>query len=452
MSRLAALLRSRQAPSVAALALVSVVAAGCSADTTRFNENPFASAQAPRPQPAPSVAAAPVTPVTTQPGYYGHAPQPTYSSQALPPPQPHSSRPQYSSAMPTGSVGGGRGMGSYQPPYQVETTGSVTPRTVAAVPGWSGEGGQRIIVGTGDTVDTLSRRFNVPPAAIMHANRMSGPRQLQPGQQLIIPRRLASAPAAPALGAAPATKPAAQAASRTHVVGNGDTLMKLSRRYNVSLSQLAAANNLSTTSLLRPGVRLRIPGNGPVIAAKPAPAPARQVAAAAPAPAPVQPRRVAAIEPAQTAQMAQSSSPAEPAVESSVKTAEATGGLPSFRWPVRGRIIVGYGAKANGKQNEGINVAVPEGTPIKAAEDGIVAYAGNELKGYGNLVLIRHSNGYVSAYAHASELSVKRGDNIRRGHVLGKAGQTGEVSSPQLHFEIRKGSTPVDPMQFLSGA
>ncbi len=123
--------------------------------------------------------------------------------------------------------------------------------------------------------------------------------------------------------------------------------------------------------------------------------------------------------------------------------------MPSFRWPVRGRVIAGYGAKTNGKQNDGINVAVPEGTPMKAAEDGVVAYAGNELKGYGNLVLVRHSNGYVTAYAHASELMVKRGDKVKRGQTIAKAGQTGEVGSPQLHFEIRQGSTPVDPTKFL---
>ena len=106
----------------------------------------------------------------------------------------------------------------------------------------------------------------------------------------------------------------------------------------------------------------------------------------------------------------------------------------------------------NGTQNDGINLAVPEGTPIKAADDGVVAYAGNELKGYGNLVLIRHANGFVSAYAHASELMVKRGDTIKRGQVIAHAGQTGNVTSPQLHFEIRKGSTPVDPTQYLGGA
>ena len=107
--------------------------------------------------------------------------------------------------------------------------------------------------------------------------------------------------------------------------------------------------------------------------------------------------------------------------------------------------------RPSGQQNDGINVAVPEGTPIKAAEDGVVAYAGNELKGYGNLVLVRHANGFVTAYAHASEMMVKRGETVKRGQVIAKAGQTGNVTAPQLHFEIRKGSTPVDPTQYLTG-
>jgi murein DD-endopeptidase MepM/ murein hydrolase activator NlpD len=128
---------------------------------------------------------------------------------------------------------------------------------------------------------------------------------------------------------------------------------------------------------------------------------------------------------------------------------EVTAAMPSFRWPVRGRVIAGFGPKPSGQQNDGINLAVPEGTPIKAAEDGVVAYAGNELKTYGNLVLVRHANGYVTAYAHASEILVKRDDPVKRGQIIAKAGQTGTVQAPQLHFEIRKGSTPVDPAPFL---
>jgi murein DD-endopeptidase MepM/ murein hydrolase activator NlpD len=145
--------------------------------------------------------------------------------------------------------------------------------------------------------------------------------------------------------------------------------------------------------------------------------------------------------------------PAAPAQkEQSAKEPEQTASLPAgnadFRWPARGRVISGFGG---GSGNEGINIALPEGTPVKATESGTVAYAGSEVKGYGNLVLIRHDNGFVSAYAHNGEISVKRGDKVRRGQVIAKSGQTGNVTSPQLHFEIRKGSTPVDPIPHLQG-
>ena len=163
----------------------------------------------------------------------------------------------------------------------------------------------------------------------------------------------------------------------------------------------------------------------------------------------VKPEKVVSLPAVQNAPVAKE----EPrTTETVVKAAEPSGAMPSFLWPVRGRVIAGFGSKPDGTQNDGINLAVPEGTPIKAADDGVVAYAGNELKGYGNLVLISHTNGFVSAYAHASELMVKRGDTVKRGQVIAHAGQTGNVTSPQLHFEIRKGSTPVDPTQYLGGA
>src|SRR5262249_1718318 len=228
-----------------------------------------------------------------------------------------------------------------------------------------------------------------------------------------------------------------------HTVQNGETLMSIARRNGVTLTALARANHLHTTSRLSVGDRITIPAGGPPAATAHPPA-APQVAQ----PRTPSPTKVASITPAQVANVAKE----EPrTTETVVKSAEATGAMPSFRWPVRGRVIAGFGSKPNGTQNDGINLAVPEGTPIKAADDGVVAYAGNELKGYGNLVLIRHSNGFVSAYAHASELMVKRGDSIKRGQVIADAGQTGNVTSPQLHFEIRKGSTPVDPTQYLGG-
>jgi murein DD-endopeptidase MepM/ murein hydrolase activator NlpD len=272
---------------------------------------------------------------------------------------------------------------------------------------------------------------------------------VRPGQRLVIPRYVSGG----SQTAAAATPGRAAAGGNVHVVQHGDTLMSIARHNGVTLSALAHANKLQTGSKLNIGDRITIPAGGHQVAAaaaRPAPAPA----APAPAPQVAQPHTVAATKvasaaPVQTARVAKE----EPrTTETVVKTAEPGGAMPSFRWPVKGRVIAGFGSKPNGTQNDGINLAVPEGTPIKAADDGVVAYAGNELKGYGNLVLIRHSNGFVSAYAHASELMVKRGDTIKRGQVIAHAGQTGNVTSPQLHFEIRKGSTPVDPAQYLGGA
>lgn len=143
---------------------------------------------------------------------------------------------------------------------------------------------------------------------------------------------------------------------------------------------------------------------------------------------------------------ASASQPAAPAAELPKDANAATPGNPEFRWPVKGRIIQNFG-----RNSDGINISVPEGTEVKAAEDGVVAYAGSELKGYGNLILIRHANGYVTAYGHAKQLDVKKGESVRRGQTIATAGQTGNVTSPQVLFEVRKGAAPVDPTRYLSG-
>jgi murein DD-endopeptidase MepM/ murein hydrolase activator NlpD len=435
MFRVVELLCSRRAPQAAVLALMSIGFGGCSGDmSTRLSQNPFAQSDA--------TGAVPTAPVERRelPQYA----RPQYQSQALP---PAISAPQ---SYPAGGgvSGGGRGLASYAPPARpIETTGSV-PRSVAAAraPGQ----GTTIIVGTSDTLEILARRYNVSPAAILQANGYRGPRVLSPGQQLIIPHSMAAA--APAL-TAPASRPvAASAPPSVHVVNKGDTLLSVARRNHVSAAELARANGIEPTAKLRLGMKLTVPAKAAASTpgAQPAVAAAAQPAAALAPPA----TRMAAAtaDPQQKARLAQATTVEDAATETPVKATEATGALPTFRWPVRGKVITSYGAKTNGKANDGINLAVPEGTPVKAAEDGVVAYSGNELKGYGNLVLVRHSNGYVTAYAHASELLVKRGDTIKRGQIIAKSGQSGEVGSPQLHFEIRKGSSPVDPLQFLNGA
>jgi murein DD-endopeptidase MepM/ murein hydrolase activator NlpD len=333
----------------AVLVVIAAGAAGCSVDTSRFNENPFKSAQAAKPAQGDVVASLPRGRVETQ---------------SLPAP----SRPANISA----------------------TGGSPRPSASEA------------------------------------------------------PARIASAPVRPTQGAG-----AAQ--SVAHKVVPGETLASIARHYGKSRAEIAKANRIDSYANVRVGQKLTIPGVRPApqkIASNAKAQPAPTPVAAAPAKPPAS-TQAASIQPAASARMV---SPATEAPKASASaTSDLTGSVPSFRWPVRGRVIAGFGTKVNGTPNDGINLAVPEGTSVKAAEDGVVAYAGNELKGYGNLVLVRHPNGYVTAYAHASEVMVKRGDQVKRGQILARAGQTGNVTSPQLHFEIRKGSTPIDPTQHLNG-
>jgi murein DD-endopeptidase MepM/ murein hydrolase activator NlpD len=437
MSRIVELLCSRRVLHVAVLAVMSIGFAGCSADmTTRLSQNPFASQSE-------ATGAVPAQGVERRELPQNSRPQ----SQALP--SAISAPQSYPAAK--GVSGGGRGLASYAPPGQpIETTGSV-PRSIAAARTAQGTTTTTttIIVGTSDTLEILAHRYNVSSAAILQANGYRGPRVLSPGQQLIIPRPAAvvSTPAATSPAGKPVT--AASAASSVHVVNRGDTLLNIARRNHVSPAELARANGIDPAAKLLLGIKLVVPAKT-AAGAQPALAGTAPPAAGSVPP----PTKTAAVtaDSQQKARLAQATTAEDTPTETPLKAAEATGALPTFRWPVRGKVITSYGAKTNGKANDGINLAVPEGTPVKAAEDGVVAYSGNELKGYGNLVLVRHTNGYVTAYAHASELLVKRGDTIKRGQIIAKSGQSGEVGSPQLHFEIRKGSSPVDPLQFLNGA
>ncbi|MBB6310188.1 M23 family metallopeptidase [Xanthobacter tagetidis] len=275
---------------------------------------------------------------------------------------------------------------------------------------------------------------------------------------------------------------AAPAKPGTHVVQAGETLGSVARTYSVTPDQLGAANGIAPGMTVRTGQSLVIPQRSSVAQAPQPAAPAPRAVAAAPAPAPAPapkqvqvaatPAKPADAMPADTKAAAKTqavaASPAPPPagqkadakVETAAKLTQVAdaddgprgaGSGPQFRAPVRGRVIAGYGPKPGGTHNDGVNFAVPEGTAVRAAEDGTVAYAGNELKGFGNLVLIKHADGYVTAYAHASEIDVKRGDQVRRGQVIAKAGQSGNVSTPQLHFEIRKGNQPVDPSRYVAG-
>ena len=259
----------------------------------------------------------------------------------------------------------------------------------------------------------------------------------------------APAKAAPAPAVAKAKAPAAPQTS-VHTVAPGDTLTKIARTYGTNITELAKLNNIAPHAKLNIGDQIKVPGRSaratrqesPKVAQPLSPQPQEKSKSLAKA----QPKASAPSAPVETVAIAHNAEP--PPAPSAVAQAS---GNPTFRWPAKGRIIAGFGPKTNGQQNDGINLALPEGTPVRAAEDGVVAYAGNELKGYGNLILVRHNNGYVTAYAHAKELLVKRGDPIKRGQVIARSGQTGNVDAPQLHFEIRKGPTPLDPMPMLSG-
>ena len=404
--------RSLKVLRLAVLATISVAAVSCSSDTNRFQYNLFG-----------SKTQAPSSEVTGSVGQQKHA-----AIQTAPLPPPNVSAPQTRPAV-------------------VGAAGSAA----AAKRGWNWEGGTAITVQKGDTIDGLVTRYGVPASAIAEANNIPNGAALKPGQRLVIPkyevtgsttpRAASNAPhtPAPTIGA-----PATSGSQHVHVVAPGETLMALSRKYHKPLGAIAKANNIEPHTMVKVGDRIAIPGVAPQAAAKP-PAPASLTQAPTPAP------KVASVPAAPaTAPSAAMVTPAARDPEPPKAKADVTAAMPSFRWPVNGRVITAFGPKPSGQQNDGINVSVPEGTPIKAAEDGVVAYAGNELKTYGNLVLVRHSNGYVTAYAHASEIMVKRDDPVKRGQIIAKAGQTGNVAAPQLHFEIRKGSTPVDPAPFLA--
>lgn len=278
--------------------------------------------------------------------------------------------------------------------------------------GWTALGGTPIVVREGQTLEGLSNRYNVPTSAILSANNLQGAADVRPGSTVVIPvynavgTQTASAqPARTRNDASPAPEPAQSRQTSDALPARPSVAPPPRPR------QLASAARPATQPQARPEAQTR-PQNAAASAAESAP---RVQQASAPQPQP----------------------------EASQPNATAAG--LDFRWPARGRVIAGFGTGGN----EGINIALPEGTPVRAAEGGTVAYAGSELKGYGNLILIRHDDGYVSAYAHNRDLLVKRGDNVRRGQVISNSGRTGNVNAPQLHFEIRRGSDPVDPMPYL---
>jgi murein DD-endopeptidase MepM/ murein hydrolase activator NlpD len=264
---------------------------------------------------------------------------------------------------------------------------------------------------------------------------------------------------------------------QTITIQRGQTLSEIAHSYHVPMRVIAEANGLSPPYRIQVGRTLVIPGAGqPSLAAAP-----ESVAAVPPAPRPevFQPTTRPALPPTAAPESpsaaAEPGAPpaalhgAEPAPEASPPAVSAAppravpetpdsgraaappaAGAGAFLWPVRGHILASYGTKADGTHNDGINIAAPRGAPVQAVDAGVVAYAGNELRGYGNLVLVKHANGWISAYAHCDAILVKRGEKVERGQVIARVGSTGNVSEPQLHFELRRGQHAVDPREFMA--
>jgi len=323
--------------------------------------------------------------------------------------------------------------------------------------GWSLEGAPVVELTSADTAATLSSSFGVPVSVILEANGLASPDQIRGGQRLVIPTYVyreepkptddgkvetaAADGAATGLGAPPTTLDDQRREGR-HTVKSGETLTSIAKAYGVPRDAIARLNNLPADGSVQLGAVLRIPDAG----------------AAAGESERERETQTASLVTATPARTMTDAGPEAPSAASepvslppSTDPQPASRAAEGFRWPVTGRIITGFGPQAGGGRNDGINLAVPAGTPIHASESGTVIYAGNELEGYGNLVLVQHEGEWVSAYAHAEELKVKRGDKVQRGEVIATVGATGAVDTPQLHFELRKRSKPVDPLPHLSG-
>ena len=487
---------SRLAIRVAAASFTALALAGCSSDSSRLSDpfsNPFGSSARYDRMPTKSIN----TPQLNTPTYNA----PLARVETAPLSNPVQSRPlanlsspstNYSApAMPSPKLSSPR-----LPAPAPLTTGSTLVKG-ASFGGWSSTGGASIIATQGETASVLATRYGVPTDAFMKVNGLTS-NQISAGTRLTVPVYNASqkssalsapavAPVAPAAPAsekparltngtqapAPKVQQSAKAAkpeadddddapvAKAPVKASAKAEPAKKEKYKlVKGPDPVAAKPAKTAKVAddddddeKPAAAVKSPVKAPVkaplkTAKVEEPKAVKPVKVEAPKVAKVEAPKVVKQEPVKVAKV---EAPAKvdntptaslAPVEKPTETAN-----PEFRWPARGRVIQGF--KSGG--NDGINIAVPEGTSVKAAEGGVVAYAGSELKGYGNLVLIRHPNGFVSAYAHNGEIEVKRGDNVKRGQTIAKSGQSGNVASPQLHFELRKGATPVDPTNYLAG-
>lgn len=282
-----------------------------------------------------------------------------------------------------------------------------------------------ITVAPGDTLYSLAQMYGTTVDALARENNLSVPYALSVGQKLKVPVEKES-------GAVQTVAVPADANTTTRVelseitVAAGDTLYSLSRRYSVPVNDLAVMNNLSAPFALSVGQKLKVPDLSS--------APVRSVATTN-----VDSATVPVAKPKEKI----SSDPTQKLPTIGARSSS------KFSWPVRGRVLSAYGAKGDGLFNDGINIAAARGTTVGAAENGVIAYAGNEVKGMGNLIIIQHSGGWMTVYAHLDSMTVRRGNKVSVGQKIGTVGETGKVDEPQLHFEIRKGTKAYNPSTYL---
>lgn len=416
----------------AAIAVVGGLAAGCSSNVQRFQDSLFTGSS------NSTTAVAPAS----QP-YPGDARQVAGVDQTY-----------------TGSVArnGTRGapvpaatVGSGQPVYQAQPQQPVYQQPVYANQGVAASPvGRSTLAPPSGSQMAAAPQVNQPAPIQPTSNALPAPSQPQPQPQPQQPSQtqVAVLPQTPKVGDAgqaqqPQTAPAPGASGgASYTVVSGDTLSAISRRTGVSADAIKRANNLDS-GLIRIGQTLTIPGGSGQATT--------QVASAAPKPDPVVTSgTVAPQKPAETAQpQAAAYAPAQ-SVESAVKDGAAVApgstGVGKMRWPVRGRVISNFGSAQSG---DGIDISVPSGTPVMAAENGVVIYAGDGLKEFGNTVLVRHDDGLVTVYGHASDLKVARGEKVTRGQQIATSGMSGNAQAPKLRFEVRKDSAPVNPTAYL---
>lgn len=281
---------------------------------------------------------------------------------------------------------------------------------LSACGSWWGSTPHEIVVSRGDTLYSLSKRYDIQMRDLIDANRLTPPYTLRIGQVLRVP------------------------SSNYHIVSRGDTLYSISKRYGVDVNTLAANNGIYPPYTLIIGQRIAINGRNYSSSYTQAQKPTVSSSYSTP-------QKQVSAQTVNTAQTVQKTSSTTSQVSKYRKT--------KFAWPVRGEIVSKYGTIGKGRANDGINIKAPRGTTVKAADAGTVAYAGNELKGFGNLILIKHSDGWITAYAHNDKLLVKKGQKVIKGEKIATVGTTGGVNTPQLHFEIRAGKNPVNPVSYL---